>query len=251
MTSQPDVSAAPTIEAGARPADLAARLRGALRSLVVPALAVLTALVIGAVVIVLSDPAFISNIGRDPIAALSAGLGSVADAYGGLIGGSVGSPRAWSETLLQATPLILTGLAVALSFRAGLFNIGAEGQLYIGAAASVYAGFALTGLPISIHLPIAVLAGIAGGALWGFVPGFLKARTGAHEVIVTIMLNYVAYRFVDWLLNQPFYQREGRDDQISRFVADSAELPRFIEGFRTHWGLALAIAAAMARARPQ
>jgi ABC-type uncharacterized transport system permease subunit len=245
MTSQPEVSAAPTIEAGARPADLAARLRGALRSLVVPALALLTALVIGALVIILSDPAFISNIGRDPIAALSAGIGSVGRAYGGLIGGSVGSPRAWSETLLQATPLIFTGLAVALSFRAGLFNIGAEGQLYIGAAASVYAGFALTGLPVFIHLPIAVLAGIAGGALWGFVPGFLKARTGAHEVIVTIMLNYVAYRLVDWLLNQPFYQREGRDDQISRFVADSAELPRFFEGFRTHWGLALAIAAAV------
>ena len=225
----------------------AQHIRRAARSLVVPALAVLTALVIGALIIILSDPQFLANVGRDPLRAIAAGLGSVAAAYGGLIGGSIGSPRALSETLLQATPLILTGLAVALSFRAGLFNIGAEGQLYIGAATSVYAGFAFAGLPPFIHLPLAVAAGIAGGALWGFVPGFLKAHTGAHEVIVTIMLNYVAYRLIDWLLNQPFYQREGRTDQISNVVAESAWLPRFVDlpQFRVHWGLLLALAAAL------
>ena len=217
---------------------------GVLRALVVPALALFTALLIGAVVIILSDPEFTDRIGSDPGGALAAGLASVRDAYVGLIGGSLGSPRAISETLLQATPLILTGLAVAVGFRAGLFNIGAEGQLYAGAASSIYVGFALVGLPAFVHLPLALLAGVAGGALWGFIPGFLKARTGAHEVIVTIMLNYVAYRFVDWLLNQPFFQREGRTDQISRFVEPSAELPRLVEGFRTHWGLVLALLAA-------
>jgi general nucleoside transport system permease protein len=183
--------------------------------------------------------------GSDPIAGLGAGLASVRDAYIGLIGGSVGSPRALSETLLQATPLILAGLSVAVAFRAGLFNIGAEGQIYAGAASSIYVGFALSDIPAFIHLPLAILAGIAGGAVWGFIPGFLKARTGAHEVIVTIMLNYVAYRFIDWLLNQPFFQREGRTDQISRFVEPSAELPRLIEGFRTHWGIVLALVAAL------
>ena len=224
---------------------LVAWLRGVPRALVVPTLALLTALAIGAVIIILSDRDFVTQFGSDPGAALLAGLTSVRDAYVGLIGGSIGSPRAISETLLQATPLILTGLAVAVGFRAGLFNIGAEGQLYAGAASSVFVGFALVGLPAFIHLPLAVLAGIAGGAFWGFIPGFLKARTGAHEVIVTIMLNYVAYRFIDWLLNQPFFQREGRTDQISRFVEPSAELPRLIDGFRTHWGIFLALAAAL------
>ena len=247
MTTEPETGAlGRSDEADVRPRTTPAEHIGrAARSLVVPALAVLTALVIGALIIILSDPEFLANVGRDPLGAIGAGLASVAAAYRGLIGGSIGSPRALSETLLQATPLILTGLAVALSFRAGLFNIGAEGQLYIGAATSVYAGFAFAGLPPFIHLPLAVAAGIAGGALWGFVPGFLKAHTGAHEVIVTIMLNYVAYRLIDWLLNQPFYQREGRTDQISRFVAESAELPRFVDGFRTHWGLVLALVAAV------
>ena len=220
-------------------------LLGVPRALVVPSLALLTALAIGAVIIILSDRDFVTQFGSNPGAALGAGLTSVRDAYVGLIGGSVGTPRAISETLLQATPLILTGLAVAVGFRAGLFNIGAEGQLYAGAASSIFVGFALVGLPAFIHLPLAIIAGIAGGALWGFIPGFLKARTGAHEVIVTIMLNYVAYRFIDWLLNQPFFQREGRTDQISRFVEPSAELPRLIEGFRTHWGIFLALAAAV------
>ena len=226
-------------------AALGAQLREVPRALVVPALSLVTALAIGAVVIVLSDPEFTARLGSDPAGAFGAGLASVRDAYVGLIGGSLGSPRAISETLLQATPLILTGLAVAVGFRAGLFNIGAEGQLYAGAATSVLVGFSLVGLPTVVHLPLAVLAGIAGGAAWGFIPGFLKARTGAHEVIVTIMLNYVAYRGVDWLLNQPFFQREGRDDQISKFVEPTAELPRLIEGFRTHWGLVLALLAAI------
>jgi ABC-type uncharacterized transport system permease subunit len=220
-------------------------LLGVPRALVVPSLALLTALAIGAVIIIVSDRDFVTQFGSNPAGAIGAGLTSVRDAYIGLIGGSIGSPRAISETLLQATPLILTGLAVAVGFRAGLFNIGAEGQLYAGAASSIFVGFALVGVPAFIHLPLAVIAGIAGGAFWGFIPGFLKARTGAHEVIVTIMLNYVAYRLIDWLLNQPFFQREGRTDQISRFVEPSAELPRLIDGFRTHWGIGLALGAAL------
>jgi general nucleoside transport system permease protein len=172
-------------------------------------------------------------------------VGRALAAYAALANGSLGSPNAISETLLQATPLIFAALAVALGFRSGLFNIGAEGQLYLGAAFAVYVGFAITGLPTVIHLPLALAAGILGGALWGFIPGLLKARTGAHEVITTIMLNYVAYRLIDWLLNQPFFQREGRTDQISKIIEPSAFLPQLIDGLRVHWGLILALAAAV------
>ena len=138
------------------------------------------------------------------------------EAYGALLTGALGSPQVYfdafasgdinqiiaafnpvSESLLAATPLIFTGLAVALGFRAGLFNIGGEGQLYLGAIFAGWVGFSFIGLPWFIHLPLAVAFGFLGGALWGFIPGFLKARTGAHEVIVTIMLNYVAYRLLD------------------------------------------------------
>ena len=121
-----------------------------------------------------------------------------------------------SETLLAATPLIFTGLAVALGFQCGLFNIGAEGQLFVGAAAATFVGISVTGMPWFIHLPLTIAAGFLGGAAWGFIPGFLKARTGAHEVIVTIMLNYTAYRLIDFILKLPGYQREGRSDPISR-----------------------------------
>jgi simple sugar transport system permease protein len=210
--------------------------RSAGRQLVVPLLAVFTAVLIGGLIIILSDPELFA----DPVAA----AGRAVAAYAALVEGSVGSPNAISETLLQATPLIFAALAVALGFRSGLFNIGAEGQLYLGAAFAIYVGFALTGLPTVIHLPLALIAGVLGGALWGFIPGLLKARTGAHEVITTIMLNYIAYRLIDWLLNQPFFQREGRSDQISKIVEPSAMLPRLLEGLRVHWGLVLALAAA-------
>jgi simple sugar transport system permease protein len=99
-------------------------------------------------------------------------------------------------------------------------------------------------LPWFIHLPLAVAFGFLGGALWGFIPGFLKARTGAHEVIVTIMLNYVAYRLLDLVLRQPWFQRPGRSDPISPVIEPSAVLPPIIEGLRVHWGFVLALLAA-------
>ncbi|MBI4770143.1 MAG: ABC transporter permease [Chloroflexi bacterium] len=111
-------------------------------------------------------------------------------------------PRNLIDTTVRAIPFILAGLAVALGFKCGLFNIGAEGQLYAGALLSVYVGFhpALAGLPSVIHLPLAMLAGAVGGMIWGAIPGLLKARTGAHEVINTIMMNYIAIRLADWLI---------------------------------------------------
>ena len=210
-----------------------------LRALLLPVLALITAFVVGGIIIVVTDERLLGLWGSDPLAAIGGSWSAVADAYGALLRGSVGDPAAligsliardWdgvrqafgplSETIISATPLIFTGLSVALAFRAGLFNIGAEGQLYLGALFAVVAGFSFAGLPWFIHLPLALVAGFAGGALWGMIPGVLKARTGAHEVIVTIMLNFVAYRLIDWALKTPFVQR-------------------------AHWGVVVAIVAAI------
>jgi general nucleoside transport system permease protein len=244
---------------------LAVRLGGAARGLAVPILAIFSALVIGAVVIVLSDLTFFERLQADPGGALGGAIGEVFRAYGALITGALGSPTGYadafssgnselitkafvpiSETLLAATPLIFTGLAVALGFQCGLFNIGAEGQLYVGAVFGTFAGFAFTGLPWFIHIPLAVGAGFLGGALWGFIPGLLKARTGAHEVIVTIMLNYTAYNLISWVLKVPGYQREGRSDPISKVTLDSSWYPPLIEGLRANWGFVLGLIAAVA-----
>jgi len=233
------------------------------RRLLVPGLAVFTALVIGAIVIVLSDQVLLGLWGSDPPGAVGASIKAVADGYGALFAGALGNPDTYvkafssgdidritrafnpvSESLLAATPLIFTGLAVALGFRSGLFNIGAEGQLYVGAILATFVGFSVHGLPLFIHLPLAVTAGFLGGALWGFIPGLLKARTGAHEVIVTIMLNYVSYQLIIWVLRQSWYQRPGRSDPVSPIVDGSAVIPAIIDGLRLNWGFPLALAAA-------
>jgi len=198
------------------------------RAALVPCLAVMTALLMGAVII------------------LGAG-GDALLAYRGLWEGSLGRPEAISESLAWSTPYILGGLAVALAFRAGLFNIGAEGQIGDGALCAVYVGYAATWLPGPLHLIAAIGAGIAGGAAWGFLPGVLKARTGAHEVITTIMLNYVAIQVTSWLL-------AGTMKDPSPFIAmaqtpkilESARFPILVEGYRLHRGFVLAIVAAIA-----
>lgn len=242
------------------------RAAGLARRGLVPFLSILTAFVVGALVIVFSDPETLKQLTSNPMAAIQRAVEQVVHAYSALFTGALGSPgqivealgsgdtkqiaRAFvpiSETILNATPLIFTGLSVALGFRSGLFNIGAEGQLYIGAIFATFVGFSITGLPIFIHLPLAVLAGFAGGALWGFIPGLLKARTGAHEVIVTIMLNYTAYRVLDWVLKTTVFQREGRNDPISKFVEASASFPRFIDdaALRANFATLLALVVAL------
>ena len=240
----------PTGEGEPPAGGIGALLLGGARQLVVPILSLVTALVVGAIVIILSDPEFIAKVGTNPGAALAAGFGSVGGAYGGLLEGAIGNPfrdiGPVTETLLRATPLIFAGLAVALGFRAGLFNIGAEGQIYIGGLFATAVGISFPDLPLVIHLPLAVLAGFVGGALWGFIPGILKARTGAHEVITTIMLNYVSYSIVDLALRQVFFQLPGRDDPISKDILPSATLPRLLADERLHWGLILALLAAVA-----
>ncbi|MBO0885056.1 MAG: ABC transporter permease, partial [Mycobacterium sp.] len=151
-----------------------------------------------------------------------------------------------SETIVQATPLILAGLSVSFAFQAGLFNIGAQGQIIIGAILAGYLGFAVH-LPIVIHLLVALLGAFVGGAIWGGVVGWLKARTGAHEIITTIMLNYVAGFLLAYLLQKSVFRRPGRTDLVSRFVSGNARLPLLAgTGLRVHAGIIVALLAALA-----
>ena len=208
-------------------------------------LAVVAALVIGAVVLALSAEETRAALEDGPGAAVTAGATTVGRAYAALLQGSVGSLGALSETLVAATVLILTGLAVAVPLRAGLFNIGGEGQVIAGGLIGGAVGFAVTGLPLAVHLPLAIVAAALGGAAVGWLPGFLKARTGAHEVISTIMLNNTLTFVLIWILTLPFVQIEGRNDPISRQVLDSARLPRLLEGLRVDAGILLALAVAV------
>jgi ABC-type uncharacterized transport system permease subunit len=152
--------------------------------------------------------------------------------------------RGPSDSLVQSVPYILSGLAVALGFRAGLFNIGAEGQIGIGWLAAVLVGYSITGLPAFLHLPLAILAGAAAAGLWAAIAGILKARTGAHEVITTIMLNYVVFRLSEWLLCGPMEKTVGTCR--TQEIAATAFLPRFLDHPVTiHWGFVLALVAAL------
>lgn len=189
---------------------------GLLRSVLVPLLAIFTSLLIGAIIIWFSAPAERGS--RFEV---------VVSAYRGLFLGALGSRQAIANTLVEATPYILASLAVALAFKCGLFNIGAEGQLTVGTVAAATVGFALTGVPALIHLPLALLAGILAGGLWGAIPGYLRARTGAHEVITTIMLNYISFRLLDYLVNGPLKDPKASTLRTP-FIQSSAQLPRLI-----------------------
>src|SRR6476661_3970396 len=167
---------------------------GLVRSLAIPLLAIFTALVISGLIIWISTGDITKVIGPE-------------GAFQALLKGAVGSPRAISATLQTATPYIFAGLAVALAFKCGLFNIGAEGQLALGAIAAAFVGYAAKGLPFPIHMLLALAAGLLAGMLWGAIPGVLKAFTGAHEVIITIMLNYIALLFTQYLLSDPMKDR--------------------------------------------
>ena len=220
------------------------------QSLVVTVLAFVSAVVVGAIILAFSAEEVRDTLGyffSRPTDLFSAAWTVVIEAYSALLSGSVGGVRPVSETLVAATPLILTGLAVALPFRAGLFNIGAEGQVIIGGAIAGLAGFTLTGLPAIVHLPLALLAGLVGGAAMGFIPGALKARTGAHEVITTIMLNNIAGFLLTWLLLTELFRRPDRSDPISKTIEESATLPLlFGSGNRVHAGLIVALLAGAA-----
>ncbi|WP_246186911.1 ABC transporter permease [Microlunatus speluncae] len=204
------------------------------------------ALIVGAILMIVSDTdvrsKFTYFFGR-PGDALTASLDKVGGAYGALLAGSLGGYGPITETTAQAAPLICAGLGVGLAFRAGLFNIGGQGQAIWGAILAAWVGFALD-LPPVIHLVVAILAGVIGGTIWGGLVGWLKAKAGAHEVIVTIMLNYIASGMLAYLLTTTAFQRPGRTDPISPEVDWFATLPR-LAGGRLHLGFLLAIGAAL------
>jgi len=172
-----------------------------------PALALIIAFVLGAIA----------------IWATSGSLAKVGEAYMGLLRGAFFKQRGFSETLVATVPYLFLSLGLALGFKSGLFNIGVEGQFYMGALAAAWAGQLFTGVPAFIHLPFALLAGALGGAIWAAIPGYLKARTGAHEVITTMMMNYVAFRFTEFIITN-YLRNRGSSTIQTPTVSKSAEI---------------------------
>ena len=207
-------------------------------SAAISVLAVFLALVVGGILIIVTDDAVAEASGyffSRPADTFSAMWDAVAGAYSALFRGSVfnylraddlvAAFRPITETLANATPLIAAGLGVALAFRVGMFNIGGRGQMLIAAAVAGYIG-AYIPMPPVIHLIVALIFGLIGGALWGGLVGLLKARTGAHEVIVTIMLNYIAFYLVSFLLRTPgALQAPGQNNPKSGPMLETAQFP--------------------------
>lgn len=135
--------------------------------------------------------------------------GSPTEAFAALFYGAFGTQRAIGETLLRTTPLIFTGLALTYGFRSGLFNIGAEGQLFLGGLAAAYFGLVLGGLSAYLAIPLTILAAAAAGAAWAFIPAVMKARVGANEVITTMMFSYIGRYFVSWVVTHPLSDKSG------------------------------------------
>lgn len=288
-------------------------IRRILDAVLVPILAVFTALVIGGLIIIITDAAVYEAFSDGGITAgLAAAWNSAATAYGALFSGALGDAQSISESLVASTPFIFAGLAVAFGFRGGLFNIGAEGQLLVAAGVAVVIGFSTPGefvaglstafyylailfaliVPVIIlvmagsifrdglsrealknlgifvgltiviyvlsfligllapvvptnwtawlHLPIAIIGGVLGGAIYGAIPGYLKAKTGAHEVINTIMMNWIAILFFSWAFTGPL-RREGGDAPVTDEILSTAYLPQLFDGYRLHWGFFLAL----------
>ena len=243
------------------------RLRELLRRALVPALSVLTALILGGVVIIITDFEHLSQLGTDPVGAILGAIGGVLSGYGAMLAGAFGDPeriqtalqtgeprdiataiRPLTETLVSATPLIFAGLGVAISFRAGMFNIGGDGQLIIGALASTMTMLLLQWyVHPALLLILAIVIGSLAGAFWGFIPGFLKARTGAHEVITTIMLNYIAALVVFFALRSDTLRAPGSTSPVSRNLTPIADVPTLLPlpGLRLDLGFIVALLTAV------
>ena len=208
----------------------AAIVTGALKELAVPVVSVALAVLAGSVIMLVS--------GFDPIAAFAA-----------MLEGAFGGGRQIGETMLRATPLMFTGLAVAYGFRAGLFNIGAEGQLFMGGLAAAFLGIALAGLPRPLNIILMLVAGAAIGAAWAFIPALLKANIGAHEVITTMMFTFIGRYIVSWLVTGPL-QAEGQIPQTEALPTESTlpklhEVLPFLADSRAHLGFVIAVVLAM------
>lgn len=205
------------------------RMQKNIKAIAYPLIAILLSFIVGGIIV--------AAFGSDPIVA-----------YKAMFKGSLGSWSSFGETLVSVTPLILTGLAVAFAFRCGLFNIGAEGQFIMGSVTAVWAGWAFNGMPAILHVPIVLLSGALAGGIWAGIVGWLKAKVGSHEVINSIMMNYIAMYFSNFivmnLLNEP-------TKAFSYEIADTAKLYRFAEsisifkGSRVHIGIIFALIVAV------
>jgi ABC-type uncharacterized transport system permease subunit len=192
-----------------------------LKALYFPVISITMALVGGGLII--------WSLGFDPFSA-----------YAYLVKGSFGDVNAISETLVKACPVIFTGLSYAIARRCGLINLGAEGQLYMGALAATLVGTSFQGLPMAVHLPLTLIAGFIGGAVWGMIVGVLRVKMGASELITTIMFNYIAIHFISYCVTGPIKDISGTFPQ-SRQIFASAQLPRLLAGTRLHAGVVVAI----------
>ncbi len=235
--------------------------------IVVTVLALVLGFFVGAIIIITTTPAVLDawrglfHSWGAPGHAIKVTLDNVGAAYRSMFTGSVFDPsQLWhsittgkgfdasltpiSETLTYATPLIIVSTGVGIAFQTGIFNIGANGQAVLGGIAGGVAGSMLH-MPMILHLPVTLIAGIAGGMVCGVIPGVLKAFTGAHEVIVTIMLNYVVYAFLLFAVLSTAFQRPGQSNDISRTMDPSAQLPPLFgstSGLRVSYGIFIALA---------
>lgn len=227
----------------------------------IPLLAIVSGLIIGAILIAVTSETVYAAFKDGFFYGIGQAFYEIGTAYLALITGSLGDPvriitalqsgdaasirsavNPILESLVQTTPYIFAGLACALGFRAGLFNIGVEGQLFMGAIAATYVGYSITGLPAYIHMPLAFIAGALGGAIWGIIPGILKATTGGNEVINCIMMNYISYRLVSWLLTGPMTRPDTGGMPLSPLIQKSAEIPQFFQSpIRFHLGFFIAL----------
>ncbi|MFB2555178.1 ABC transporter permease [Herbiconiux liangxiaofengii] len=224
-------------------------------SVMISILAVVLAMIAGGILIALTDENVQKAAGyffARPGDTLAEIWKAVSGAYVSLFQGAIFNPKRddfvqqikpLTETLTFATPLIAAGLGVGLAFRVGMFNIGGRGQMLIAAACAGWVGFTLH-LPFGLHMALAVVAGLVGGGIWGGIAGFLKARTGAHEVIITIMLNYVAFYLVSYLLRTPVLQAPGSNNPKSPPIDPTAVFPDILgPQFNLHFGFILVIVA--------
>ena len=201
------------------------RARHSVLSIGIPLAALLVAFGLGAVLLVLA--------GADPI-----------EGYQALFRGAFGTRTARIETLVKTTPILLVALGVAIAFRSSTWNIGAEGQLHLGAVGAALVGTWLFGTPAIIALPLMMLTGFLAGGLYAGIAGMLKAKWEVNEVITTIMMNFVAVLFTSYLIYGPMRDPTAAGQPMSALIAESARLPRLLERARLHGGVILAVVAA-------
>ena len=225
MASDPITRASPT------PGELKVDWVAILFRAALPLLAMLAALLIGAAMLLVLH--------ANPL-----------DAYAAMVAGVFGSVSGFTQSLAKATPLLLVGLGICIAFRASVINIGAEGQIILGAVGGTACALTFSNWPGWLLLPATILTGFAAGAAWGFVPGFLKARLAVNEILSTVMMNAIAVQFMNWLLHGPLMDPAGV--KAGTFLAQSAQLPqqawlpRLVPQTLLHAGAILAVLLAVA-----